>query len=66
MDDSHLERLRDICRRHPGKHDCFLHLVLPNLSETVVYLGNASKINISQLLKEDVERLLGNGSTRFH
>jgi DNA polymerase-3 subunit alpha len=66
MDESHLEQLRDICRRHPGKHDCYLHIVLPNQSETVIYLGNSSKINITQPLKEDVERLLGPGSTRFH
>ena len=66
MDSAHLEQLRDICRRHPGKHDCFLHILLPNQSETVVYLGDSSRINISQPLKEDVERLLGHGSTRFH
>jgi len=66
MDDRQLEQLREICRRHPGKHDCFLHLLLPNQSETVVYLGDSSKINISQPLKEDVERLLGPGTIRFH
>jgi len=66
MDDKHLEQLREICLRHPGKHDCFLHLLLPNQSETVVYLGNSSKINISQPLKEAIERLLGTGTTRFH
>jgi DNA polymerase-3 subunit alpha len=66
MDDSHLNILRDICRKYPGKHDFYLHLMLPNQSETVVYLGSESKINISQILKEEVERLLGPGSARFH
>ena len=66
MDDSHLDILRDICRKHPGKHDLYLHLMLPNQSETVVYLGSESKINISQPLKEELERLLGPGSARFH
>jgi DNA polymerase-3 subunit alpha len=66
MEDNHLELLRDICRRYPGKHDCFLHILLPNQSETVVYLGNSSKINISEPLKEEIESLLGHGTTRFH
>ena len=66
MEDDRLEQLREICRRYPGKHDCYLHILLPNQSETVVYLGEASRINISQPLKEEVERLLGPGTTRFH
>jgi DNA polymerase III subunit alpha len=66
MDDNHLNILRDICRKYPGKHDFYLHLMLPNQSETVVYLGSESKINISQTLKEEVESLLGPGSARFH
>jgi DNA polymerase-3 subunit alpha len=66
MDESHLGLLREICRKYPGKHDCYLHLILQNQSETVVYLGNESKINISQPLKEEVERLLGHGSTTLH
>jgi DNA polymerase-3 subunit alpha len=66
MDESHLGLLREICRKHPGKHDCYLHLILQNQSETVVYLGNESKINISQPLKEEFERLLGLGSTTLH
>jgi DNA polymerase-3 subunit alpha len=66
MDDSQLDSLRDICRKYPGKHDLYLHLMLPNQSETVVYLGSESKINISQPLKEELERLLGPGSARFH
>ena len=66
MDESHLGLLREICRKYPGKHDCYLHLILENQSETVVYLGDESKINISQPLKEEVERLLGPGSTTLH
>jgi len=66
MDESHLGRLLEICRKYPGKHDCYLHLILPNQSETVVYLGSGSKINISQPLKEEVELLLGPGSTTLH
>jgi len=66
MDESHLNLLREICRKYPGKHDCYLHIILPNQSETVVYLGNESKINISQPLKEEFERLLGPGSTTLH
>ena len=66
MDDSHLNILREICRKYPGKHDFYLHLMLPNQSETIVYLGSESKINISQILKEEVEHLLGPGSARFH
>jgi DNA polymerase-3 subunit alpha len=66
MDESHLNLLREICRKYPGKHDCYLRIILPNQSETVVYLGDESKINISQTLKEEVERLLGPGSTTLH
>jgi hypothetical protein len=66
MDESHLNLLREICRKYPGKHDCYLRIILPNQSETVVYLGSESKINISQPLKEEVERLLGPGSTTLH
>ncbi len=66
MDENHLNLLRDICRKYPGKHDCYLRIILPNQSETVVYLGSESKINISQPLKEEVERLLGPGSTTLH
>ena len=66
MDESHLNLLREICRKYPGKHDCYLRIILPNQSETVVYLGSESKINISQPLKEEFERLLGPGSTTLH
>jgi len=66
MDEGHLGLLREICRKYPGKQDCYLHLILPNQSETVVYLGNDAKINISQPLKEELERLLGPGSTTLH
>jgi hypothetical protein len=55
----HLEKLRDILLNHRGNNEAFLHLVVPNCSETVISLGEEFRLTPSELLFKKVEELFG-------
>ncbi|HPC74293.1 MAG TPA: DNA polymerase III subunit alpha [Syntrophales bacterium] len=60
-----IESLRGVLNRHRGRFDGYLHIVLPDRSETVVYLGDTLRLDISEGIKKDADAILGPGSTRF-
>lgn len=51
-------------KRFPGKHDGFIKL-LEEKCETVIYLGEDMKLDLSLPLKREAERILGNGAAQF-
>jgi DNA polymerase-3 subunit alpha len=62
--DSDLDALRAVLKKFPGKAEGFLHL-LDDSSETVIYLGKTVQFTPSERLKEEADRILGPGATRF-
>lgn len=59
-----LAGLKALIQRYPGRYDGYLHL-LSNGCEAVVYLGPDARLEISDTLKEEANRFLGEGMTRF-
>ncbi|MFH1079041.1 MAG: DNA polymerase III subunit alpha [Pseudomonadota bacterium] len=62
--DHDLKALRTILKKHPGKAEGFIHL-LDDQSETVIYMGKNMRFAPSEQLKEETDRILGAGATRF-
>ena len=65
VSEEHLRQLRQTLAQHRGACSAFLHLLLPNRTETVIALPAELKIAPTERMVEDVERLLGNGVTSF-
>jgi len=59
-----IERLGRRLKRYPGKFDVFVRL-MEERCETVVYLGEDMKVDLSLPLKKDVESILGRGASQF-
>ncbi len=59
-----LESLRQCLGKYAGKQDGYIKL-LDQRCETLIYLGDDMKIDISAPLKSDAEIILGSGSTYF-
>jgi DNA polymerase-3 subunit alpha len=59
-----LESLRQCLSKYAGKQDGYIKL-LDQKCETLIYLGDDMKIDISAPLKSDTEIILGSGSTNF-
>ncbi|MBM4310531.1 MAG: DNA polymerase III subunit alpha [Deltaproteobacteria bacterium] len=57
-----LDRLKRVLQSNPGKSKVFLHLIVPNSSETVIGLGDAFHTNASPLLVTEVESIMGKHS----
>jgi DNA polymerase-3 subunit alpha len=60
-----LRTLRSTLTQHQGPCTAFLHLLLPNRTETVIALPSDLKVAATERMVEDVERLFGNGVTSF-
>jgi DNA polymerase-3 subunit alpha len=60
-----LQLLRNTLSQHRGSCNAFLHLLLPNRTETVIALPADLKVAPTERMVEDVERLFGNGVTSF-
>ncbi|MBI1816097.1 MAG: DNA polymerase III subunit alpha [Deltaproteobacteria bacterium] len=65
IDDSHLHKLRDTLTQHRGSVPTFLHLLLPDRTETVIALPSALRVAPSDRLVEEIDRMLGTGVTSF-
>jgi len=63
--EEHLRGLRSTLTQHRGACSAFLHLLLPNRTETVIALPPDLKVAATERMVEDVERVLGNGVTSF-
>lgn len=56
--------LNEIINNNRGKFDSYIHIV-NDKSETIVSLGESSRIDISDRLKREADSLLGEGSTIY-
>lgn len=65
VDEAHLRTLRATLTQHRGPCSAFLHLLLPNRTETVIALPADLKVAPTERMVEEVERLFGNGVTSF-
>ena len=65
VSEDHLRQLRQTLTQHRGSCNAFLHLLLPNRTETVIALPAELKVAPTERMVEDVERLLGDGVTSF-
>ncbi len=63
--ESELRQLRDTLSGHSGSCSTFLHLLLPDRTETVIALPPTLRVAPTERMVEDVERLFGNGVTSF-
>jgi DNA polymerase-3 subunit alpha len=61
----HLRTLRQTLTQHRGSCNAFLHLLLPDRTETVIALPPELKVAPTEGMVEEVERLFGNGVTSF-
>ena len=61
----HLSQLKSVIARFPGECRGFVHLVIPDRTETVLSLPDELKISPSPQLVADVNRLFGHNVTRF-
>jgi DNA polymerase-3 subunit alpha len=61
----HMEKLRDVLLNHRGNCNAFLHLVIPDESETIIAMGDDFQLNASDLLIDEVESLFGYSVTTF-
>ncbi len=55
----HFERLKAILKAHVGPCPAFLHLILPNHSDTVIALPDSLRVKPTPELEEALERELG-------
>ena len=65
VDEKHLHKLRDTLSQHRGSCPAFLHLLLPDRTETVIALPPALRVAPSEKLIEEIDGMLGNGVTSF-
>ncbi len=61
----HLSQLKNVIARFPGECRGFVHLVIPDRTETVLSLPDELKLSPSPQLVADVNRLFGHNVTRF-
>jgi len=62
---NHLSQLKSVIGRHPGGCPAFVHLIIPDRTETVLSLPDELKLSPSPQLVADVDRLFGHNVTRF-
>jgi len=61
-----LQLLKKLIISHPGDCQAFLHLVIPQKSETVISLGNDFKVNPSPQFFNEIKRLFGSAIRYTH
>jgi DNA polymerase-3 subunit alpha len=59
-----IDILYELLLKHRGKSDGLIH-IMDDQSEVVIYLGNDFRLELTDSLKEDADRILGVGSTQF-
>jgi DNA polymerase-3 subunit alpha len=65
VDEQALRSLRAALAQHTGECPAFLHLLLPNRTETVIALPRELRVAPTELMVDAVERLFGSGVTSF-
>ena len=64
LDADVLASLKEIIKQYQGQHESYLRL-LNGRHETIIYLGENYRVELSANMKKDADRILGAGATRF-
>ncbi len=62
---NHLSQLKSVISRHPGDCPAFVHLVVPDKTETILSLPDDLKLAPTPQLVSAVDKLFGHSVTRF-
>jgi DNA polymerase-3 subunit alpha len=54
-----IDKIKNIVQSNPGKSKIYLHVIIPNRSETVISLGAGYQAGPSELFVREIESLLG-------
>ena len=65
LEERQLRSLRDIMTRYRGDCEALIHLVVPNRSETVISLPEDLRLQASDQMMDDVEKLFGYNVVTF-
>ncbi|NJC87750.1 MAG: DNA polymerase III subunit alpha, partial [Desulfuromonas sp.] len=65
LDENQLRTLREIVGRYHGECEGVIHLVIPNRSETLIKLPDSLRVQASDELMDDVEKLFGYNVVTF-
>jgi len=60
----HIESLFDTIKKYNGKYDGYIHII-NGKSETIVRLGDETKIDICDKLQREADGILGEGKTIY-
>jgi DNA polymerase-3 subunit alpha len=60
-----IDLLKDLLSKYRGKNRGYVHLCADNGTETVISLGNGCTLAISDDVRSEVDRLFGEGTTKF-
>jgi len=62
---NHLAQLKNVISRFPGECPAYVHLVIPDRTETVLSLPEDLKLAPTPQLVQEIDRLFGHNVTRF-
>jgi DNA polymerase-3 subunit alpha len=65
LEERQLRSLREIMSRYRGDCEALIHLVIPNRSETVISLPEDLRLQASDQMMDDVEKLFGYNVVTF-
>nr|NIQ11541.1 hypothetical protein [Gammaproteobacteria bacterium] len=65
LEDRQLRALKEIMARYHGECEALIHLVVPNRSETVISLPETLRLQASDQMIDDVEKLFGYNVVTF-
>jgi hypothetical protein len=60
-----LAKVQNILKNNSGRSPVFLHIVVPDSSETVISLGKEYCINPSELFISEIESVLGKNCVSY-
>ncbi|MBE9504171.1 MAG: DNA polymerase III subunit alpha [Proteobacteria bacterium] len=66
LEKEHLNRLKEIIENYRGNCQAYIHVVIPNRSETIISLPEEVKVKPSDGLLTDVKRTFGYDVVTFH
>ena len=52
-------KLKEILKKHPGSCRAYVHLLNPDLTETIIALSDSMKLRVGLPLTREVNRFLG-------
>ena len=60
-----LAKIQNILKNNSGRSEVFLHIVIPDSSETIISLGKEYCINPSELFIREIESVLGKNCVTY-